>query len=127
LFEAPSGLVINELAMRPHNSGHWSIEGATTDQFEQHLRAVLDWPLGDTRPRARVSVMVNLLGGRATDLAASLPAAMAASPTAAIHLYGKSERPGRKLGHVTVLGDDLVEARDHARRAVAILQGGTPK
>jgi 5-(carboxyamino)imidazole ribonucleotide synthase len=127
LFEAPSGLVINELAMRPHNSGHWSIEGATTDQFEQHLRAVLDWPLGDTRPRARVSVMVNLLGGPATDLAASLPAAMAASPSASIHLYGKSERLGRKLGHVTVLGDDLVEARDHARRAVAILQGGTPK
>jgi 5-(carboxyamino)imidazole ribonucleotide synthase len=125
LFEAPNGLVINELAMRPHNSGHWSIEGATTDQFEQHLRAVLGWPLGDTKPRARVSVMVNLLGGRATDLAAALPAAMAASPRAAIHLYGKSEREGRKLGHVTVLGDDLVEARDQARRAVAILQGSS--
>jgi len=123
LFEAPSGLVVNELAMRPHNSGHWSIEGATTDQFEQHLRAVLDWPLGDTRPRARVTVMVNVLGGRATDLAAALPAALAASPTASIHLYGKSERPGRKLGHVTTLGDDLVETRDRARRAAAVLQG----
>jgi 5-(carboxyamino)imidazole ribonucleotide synthase len=124
LFEAPSGLVVNELAMRPHNSGHWSIEGATTNQFEQHLRAILDWPLGDIRPRARVTVMVNVLGGPTTNLAAALPAAMAASPNAAIHLYGKGERPGRKLGHVTVLGDDLVEARDSARRAVSILQGG---
>lgn len=125
LFEVPSGLVVNELAMRPHNSGHWSIEGATTNQFEQHLRAILDWPLGDIRPRARVTVMVNVLGGPSTDLAASLPAAMAASPNAAIHLYGKGERPGRKLGHVTVLGDDLVEAREKARRAVSILQGDT--
>lgn len=123
LFEAPGGLVVNELAMRPHNSGHWSIEGATTNQFEQHLRAILDWPLGDVRPRARVSVMVNVLGRPTTDLAASLPAALAASPTASIHLYGKSSRPGRKLGHVTVLGDDLVEARDRARRAASILQG----
>lgn len=125
LFEAPSGLVINELAMRPHNSGHWSIEGSTTSQFQQHLRAVLDWPLGDTRPRARVTVMVNLLGGPKTDLAASLPAALAASPTASIHLYGKSSRPGRKIGHVTTLGDDLVETRERARRAVAVLRGDT--
>jgi 5-(carboxyamino)imidazole ribonucleotide synthase len=125
LFEVRSGLMVNELAMRPHNSGHWSIEGATTDQFEQHLRAVLDWPLGDTRPRARVTVMVNVLGGQSTDLASALPAAMAASPTASIHLYGKRERPGRKLGHVTTLGDDLVETREQARRAVAILQGGS--
>jgi 5-(carboxyamino)imidazole ribonucleotide synthase len=123
LFEVPSGLVVNELAMRPHNSGHWSIEGATTSQFEQHLRAILDWPLGDIRPRARVTVMVNVLGGPSTHLAAALPEAMAASPNASIHLYGKSERPGRKLGHVTVLGDDLVEARDKARRAASILQG----
>jgi 5-(carboxyamino)imidazole ribonucleotide synthase len=123
LFEVPSGLLVNELAMRPHNSGHWSIEGATTDQFEQHLRAVLDWPLGDTRPRTRVTVMVNVIGGPSTDLAAALPAAMAASPTASIHLYGKSARPGRKLGHVTTLGEDLVETRERARRAVTILQG----
>jgi 5-(carboxyamino)imidazole ribonucleotide synthase len=123
LFEAPNGLVVNELAMRPHNSGHWSIEGATTSQFEQHLRAVLDWPLGETKPRARVTVMVNLLGGPHTNLATGLPAALAASPTASIHLYGKSARPGRKLGHVTTLGDDLVETRERARRAVAVLQG----
>ena len=124
LFEAPNGLLVNELAMRPHNSGHWSIEGATTSQFEQHLRAVLDWPLGDTKPRRRVAVMANLLGGPNTDLAVSLPAAMAASPTASIHLYGKGARPGRKLGHVTTLGDDVVETRERARRAVAVLQGG---
>lgn len=123
LFEAPNGLLVNELAMRPHNSGHWSIEGSTTSQFEQHVRAVLDWPLGDTRPRARSTVMVNLLGGPHTDLANSLPAAMAESPTASIHLYGKGARPGRKLGHVTTLGDDLVETRDRARRAVAVLRG----
>jgi 5-(carboxyamino)imidazole ribonucleotide synthase len=123
LFEAPNGLLVNELAMRPHNSGHWSIEGSTTSQFEQHLRAVLDWPLGDTKPRARTTVMVNLLGGPTTDLARSLPAAMAESPTASVHLYGKSARPGRKLGHVTTLGDDLVETRERARRAVAVLRG----
>jgi 5-(carboxyamino)imidazole ribonucleotide synthase len=124
LFEAPNGLLVNELAMRPHNSGHWSIEGSTTSQFEQHLRAVLDWPLGDAKPRRRVTVMANLLGGPSTDLATSLPAAMAASPTASIHLYGKSARPGRKLGHVTTLGDDVVETRERARRAVAVLHGG---
>ncbi|HTW21598.1 MAG TPA: 5-(carboxyamino)imidazole ribonucleotide synthase [Mycobacteriales bacterium] len=123
LFEAPNGLVVNELAMRPHNSGHWSIEGSTTDQFEQHLRAILDWPLGDVRPRARVTVMVNVLGGPSTDLAASLPAALEAAPTASIHLYGKAARPGRKIGHVTVLGDDLVDARAAARRAASILSG----
>ncbi|HEX3906520.1 MAG TPA: 5-(carboxyamino)imidazole ribonucleotide synthase [Mycobacteriales bacterium] len=123
LFEAPSGLLVNELAMRPHNSGHWTIEGSVTSQFEQHLRAVLDWPLGDTRPRAPVSVMVNLLGGEHTDLAASLPAALAAVPDASVHLYGKQARPGRKLGHVTVLGDDVVSVRERARRAVAVLRG----
>jgi 5-(carboxyamino)imidazole ribonucleotide synthase len=123
LFEAPTGLVINELAMRPHNSGHWSIEGSATSQFEQHLRAILDWGLGDTRPRAPVSVMVNLLGGEATDLATSLPAALAAVPEASVHLYGKATRPGRKLGHVTVLGDDVAGVRERAQRAVDILRG----
>jgi 5-(carboxyamino)imidazole ribonucleotide synthase len=123
LFEAPGGLLVNELAMRPHNSGHWSIEGATTSQFEQHLRAVLDWPLGDTSARAPVSVMVNLLGGDRTDLAASLPRALEAVPEAAVHLYGKQARPGRKLGHVTVLGSDVVTARERARLAVTILRG----
>ena len=123
LFEVPGGLLVNELAMRPHNSGHWSIEGATTSQFEQHLRAVLDWPLGDTTPRAPVAVMVNLLGGARTDLAESLPRTLGEVPEASVHLYGKSPRPGRKLGHVTVLGADLVEARERARRAVELLRG----
>jgi 5-(carboxyamino)imidazole ribonucleotide synthase len=84
---------------------------------------VLDWPLGETRPLAPVTVMVNLLGGEHTDLAANLPRALAAVPSASVHLYGKSPRPGRKLGHVTAMGDDLVEVRDRAREAVEILRG----
>jgi 5-(carboxyamino)imidazole ribonucleotide synthase len=123
LFEAPGGLIVNELAMRPHNSGHWSIEGSITSQFEQHLRAVLDWPLGDTGPRAPVVVMVNLLGGEHTDFATSLPRALDEVPEARVHLYGKQPRPGRKLGHVTVLGDDVVAARERARTAVRLLRG----
>ena len=123
LFEAPAGLVVNELAMRPHNSGHWTMDGSRTSQFEQHVRAVLDWPLGDPAPTAPVSVMVNLLGGEQTDLARTLPRALGEVPEAAIHLYGKSARPGRKLGHVTVCGTDLVEARERARHAVAVLRG----
>jgi 5-(carboxyamino)imidazole ribonucleotide synthase len=123
LFEAPGGLVVNELALRPHNSGHWSIEGAVTSQFEQHLRAVLDWPLGDTSPTAPVTVMVNVIGGPDTDLARSLPAAMAAVPEAHVHLYGKGTRPGRKLGHVTVCGTDVVDARERAREAATTLIG----
>jgi 5-(carboxyamino)imidazole ribonucleotide synthase len=123
LFEAPQGLLVNELAMRPHNSGHWSIEGSTTSQFEQHLRAVLDWPLGDTRTRAPFTAMANLLGGPATDLSVTLPAALAAVPSCSVHLYGKSARPGRKLGHVTALGDDVDETRERARKAVAVLRG----
>ena len=123
LFEARGGLVVNELAMRPHNSGHWSIEGAVTSQFEQHLRAVLDWPLGEPTPIKPVTVMVNLLGGANTDFATTLPAALDAVPEAHVHLYGKSPRPGRKLGHVTVLGDDVVAARDRARLAVRTLRG----
>ncbi|HEX3706166.1 MAG TPA: 5-(carboxyamino)imidazole ribonucleotide synthase [Mycobacteriales bacterium] len=123
LFEVPGGLLVNELAMRPHNSGHWSIEGSTTSQFEQHLRAVLDWPLGDTRIRTPYAVMVNLIGGSGTNLAKSLPAALGAVPNCSIHLYGKSARPGRKLGHVTALGSDLDETRERARTAVAVLRG----
>jgi len=123
LFEAPGGLVVNELAMRPHNSGHWTIEGAVTSQFEQHLRAVADWPLGETVALAPVTVMANLLGGPHTDLATGLPAALAAVPEAHVHLYGKTARPGRKLGHVTVLGNVVAEARERAHLAVAALRG----
>jgi 5-(carboxyamino)imidazole ribonucleotide synthase len=123
LFESGRGMLVNELAMRPHNSGHWSIEGATTSQFEQHLRAVLDWPLGDTRNRTPYIVMANLIGGSATNLAKSLPAALAAVPNCSVHLYGKSARPGRKLGHVTALGDDFEQTRERARTAAAVLRG----
>jgi len=124
LFEAPGGLLVNELAMRPHNSGHWSIEGSRTSQFEQHLRAVLDWPLGDPSPLAPVVVMANVLGGDATDLSRTLPIALAAEPSVSVHLYGKSARPGRKLGHVTTLGSDVATVRASARRAATLLRDG---
>lgn len=123
LFEAPGGLLVNELAMRPHNSGHWSIDGATTSQFTQHLRAVLDWPLGDPSPVAPVTVMVNVVGGARTDLETALPQALGAVPDAHVHLYGKTARAGRKLGHVTVVGTDVAAARERAGRAADILRG----
>ena len=109
LFETPRGLLVNELAMRPHNSGHWTIEGARTSQFEQHLRAVLDLPLGAPQPAAPQVVMANVFG--AADLAGAGPDVydryihvMAADPGVKVHMYGKAPRPGRKIGHVTVAG-----------------------
>jgi 5-(carboxyamino)imidazole ribonucleotide synthase len=121
LFETTDDrILVNELAMRPHNSGHWSIDGSTTSQFEQHLRAVLDLPLGATGTRDAWSVMVNILGGPADgDLTGRYPAAMADQPTAKFHLYGKEPRPGRKVGHVTVGGDELDEVVFQARAAAA--------
>ena len=121
LFETSDGrLLVNELAMRPHNSGHWTQDGAITSQFEQHLRAVLDLPLGDTALRAPWSVMVNILGGPATDsLADRLPAALEAHPAAKVHTYGKDPRPGRKVGHVNVAGADLDDVCYQARAAAA--------
>ena len=101
LFETPAGLLVNELAMRPHNSGHWTIEGARTSQFEQHLRAVLDLPLGAPTATAPHVVMANVLGGDDPDLHARLVHVMAADPGVKVHLYGKAVRPGRKIGHVT--------------------------
>jgi 5-(carboxyamino)imidazole ribonucleotide synthase len=125
LFQTGDGLLVNELAMRPHNSGHWTIEGARTSQFEQHLRAVLDLPLGSPGLAARHAVMVNILGGDDPDLHSRLIHVMAADPGVKVHLYGKAVRPGRKIGHVTVLGDDDVEVlRDRARRAAAYLRWG---
>lgn len=113
-------LLVNELAMRPHNSGHWTQDGAITSQFEQHLRAVLDLPLGDTALRAPHAVMINILGGPAEGtLAARLPDALAAHPSAKIHTYGKDPRPGRKVGHVNVAGDDLDSVVYEARAAAA--------
>ncbi|WP_081703933.1 5-(carboxyamino)imidazole ribonucleotide synthase [Leifsonia aquatica] len=125
LFETTDGrILVNELAMRPHNSGHWSIEGAVTSQFEQHLRAVLDLPLGETRQRDEWSVMVNILGGPAEgSLQDRYPAALAAHPEAKFHGYGKEPRPGRKVGHVTVGGDDLDDVVYRARAAAAYFEG----
>jgi 5-(carboxyamino)imidazole ribonucleotide synthase len=128
LFEVDGGpgaprLLVNELAMRPHNSGHWTIDGAVTSQFEQHLRAVLDLPLGDPRARAPWSVMVNVLGGRHEDLYRSYLHVMARDPGVKVHLYGKTVRPGRKVGHVTVTGDDLEDCRARARHAADFVTG----
>ena len=108
LFETTDGrILVNELAMRPHNTGHWSIEGAETSQFENHLRAVLDLPLGPTTARQPWSVMVNVLGGAVEDLVAQRAVALAAEPGVHVHLYGKAVKPGRKVGHVTATGTDL--------------------
>ncbi|WP_312293264.1 5-(carboxyamino)imidazole ribonucleotide synthase [Dermacoccus nishinomiyaensis] len=124
LFDVGGGeFVVNELAMRPHNSGHWSMDGSITGQFEQHLRAVLDLPLGDTRARAPWTVMGNVLGGEYEELYPTYKHLMARDPGLKIHLYGKGVRPGRKIGHVNVFGDDLVGLRARARHACDYLQG----
>ena len=120
---APPRVVVNELAMRPHNSGHWTIDGAVTSQFEQHLRAVLDLPLGDTAPVADWSVMVNLLGSELDNPLDAYPEVLARCPRARVHLYGKSVRPGRKLGHVTAYGPDLEACKREAALAIALLGG----
>jgi 5-(carboxyamino)imidazole ribonucleotide synthase len=125
LFEARGALLVNELAMRPHNSGHWTIEGARTSQFEQHLRAVIDLPLGAPALAAPGAVMVNVLGGADPGLRSRLVHVMAADPGVKVHLYGKAVRPGRKVGHVTVLGDDMADLADRARRAASYLSSGT--
>ncbi|MGY1550938.1 5-(carboxyamino)imidazole ribonucleotide synthase [Microbacterium sp. A588] len=119
LFETDDErILVNELAMRPHNSGHWSQDGAVTGQFEQHLRAVADLPLGDPTPRADWSVMVNILGGPAQGAFEDcFDAAMTEHPDAKIHIYGKAARPGRKVGHVNTTGDDLDDAVYTARAA----------
>ena len=126
LFETRDGRVlVNELAMRPHNTGHWSQDGAVTSQFENHLRAVLDLPLGDPRPRARWTVMVNILGGDrpVASLYAGYPHAFARDPRLRVHLYGKDVRPGRKVGHVNAYGEDLEEVLERARHAAAWFRG----
>ena len=115
--------VVNELAMRPHNSGHWTMDGAVTGQFEQHLRAVLDLPLGDPRPRQRYAVMANVLGGQDEELYSAYRHVMARDPGAKVHLYGKQVRPGRKIGHVTVCGSDLAELVERAEHAAGYLRG----
>ncbi|MCV2488551.1 5-(carboxyamino)imidazole ribonucleotide synthase [Geodermatophilus sp. YIM 151500] len=131
LFETADGVLVNELAMRPHNSGHWTMEGARTGQFEQHLRAVLDYPLGSTAMTAPVVVMANVLGGAAAAADWAGPGLdervhhlMAHWPDVKLHWYGKGQRPGRKLGHVTALGDDLAEVRARAVAAARYLADG---
>lgn len=127
LFDTGEELLINELACRPHNSGHWTIEGSATSQFANHLRAVLDWPLGDTAALAPAVVTVNVLGREdGFDPADGLAQALAV-PGAGVHLYGKQARPGRKLGHVTALGDDVHEVTARARSAAAALGEPMPE
>jgi 5-(carboxyamino)imidazole ribonucleotide synthase len=126
MFEARDGrILINELAMRPHNSGHFSIEGSVTSQFEQHLRAVLDLPLGSTAARAAHSVMVNLLGvDDSNNFVQAYDKALAAHPEAKIHTYGKGARAGRKMGHITVVSNDAAHALAEAKGAAAVLLQG---
>ncbi|MEW9547019.1 5-(carboxyamino)imidazole ribonucleotide synthase [Nonomuraea sp. NPDC050783] len=124
LFQTASGFVVNELAMRPHNSGHWTIEGARTSQFEQHLRAVLDLPLGSPTMTAQAVVMANLLGGDDPDLFKRYEHVLAHDPGIKLHFYGKQVRPGRKIGHVTALGSNLDEVRARARHAAVHLMTG---
>ena len=123
LFETADGVAVNELAMRPHNSGHWSIEGARTSQFEQHLRAVLDLPLGSPSTNAPYTVMANLLGGEDPDVYSRYLHVMAKDPGVKVHFYGKGVRPGRKIGHVTVMGDDYRDLLERARDAASYLRG----
>lgn len=131
LFETVDGeLLVNELAMRPHNSGHWTMDGAATSQFEQHLRAVLDYPLGATDPVVPVTVMANVLGAPeppAMTIDERLHHLFARYPDARVHLYGKDERPGRKIGHINLLGDDAAgsaELRERAESAAHWLSHG---
>lgn len=119
---ADGSVVVNELAMRPHNTGHWSIDGAVTSQFENHLRAVLDLPLGDPAARAPWTVMRNVLGGTRTDLVDGLRHVLARDPGLKVQLYGKDVVPGRKVGHVTSVGADLDEVRRRARQGASELR-----
>ncbi|MFF4170989.1 5-(carboxyamino)imidazole ribonucleotide synthase [Streptomyces sp. NPDC001744] len=124
LFETTDGrILVNELAMRPHNSGHWTQDGAITSQFANHVRAVLDLPLGDPRPRARWTVMCNVLGGDYPDMYSAYLHCMARDPQLKIHMYGKDVKPGRKVGHVNTYGDDLEDVLERARHAAGYLRG----
>lgn len=127
LFDTADGVLVNELAMRPHNSGHWTIDGAVTSQFENHLRAVLDLPLGDPSAIAAWSVMVNIVGPRDVEGLPPLHEAfrhvLARDPGLKVHLYGKEIRPGRKLGHVTVVGDNLPDLLARAHHAADYFTG----
>ncbi len=125
LFLVGDEFIINELALRPHNSGHWTIEGSKTSQFEQHLRAILDLPLGDTTRTSDWAVMGNILGGQKSDMYRPYLHLMARTPGLKFHHYRKEVKPGRKIGHVTLLGngDDLVELIQEVDHAVDYLSG----
>jgi len=123
LFDTGSEILVNELAMRPHNSGHWSMDGAVTSQFENHLRAVLDWPLGSPAATSPVTVMVNLLGKDLDDLHSAFRHVMARDPGIKVHLYGKSVKPGRKIGHVNVSGENRTDLTARAWHAADYLTG----
>ena len=126
IFVVGDHLIINELALRPHNSGHWSIEGSVTSQFEQHLRAVLDLPLGDTSLVAPYAVMGNVIGietDKSKDLYRPYLHLMARIPGLKVHQYMKELRPGRKVGHVTLLGENLLHLRSEVSHAVDYLSG----
>ncbi|MCF2588594.1 5-(carboxyamino)imidazole ribonucleotide synthase [Brevibacterium sp. UCMA 11752] len=123
LFETADGFLINEFAMRPHNTGHWTQDGAVTSQFEQHLRAVLDLPLGSPAAREDVSVMVNILGADHEDLYHPYLHVMAHDPAVKVHLYGKGVRPGRKVGHVNAYGQDADLVLARARHAADFIAG----
>jgi 5-(carboxyamino)imidazole ribonucleotide synthase len=114
---------INELALRPHNSGHWSIEGSHTSQFEQHLRAILDLPLGDTSMTTTFAVMGNIIGAAKTDMYRPYLHLMARTPQLKFHQYRKEVRPGRKIGHVTLCGDNVLELQHEVRHAIDYLSG----
>ncbi|WP_281245202.1 5-(carboxyamino)imidazole ribonucleotide synthase [Raineyella antarctica] len=124
LMEARDGrILVNELAMRPHNTGHWSIDGAHTSQFENHLRAIADLPLGDPASRASWTVMVNVLGGSREDLADGLLHVLSRDPQLKVELYGKAVKARRKVGHVTAYGPDLEDVRARAQHAAQYLMG----
>ena len=123
IFDTGTQFLVNELAMRPHNSGHWTMNGAVTSQFENHLRAVLDWPLGSPAMVAPHAVMVNLLGKDLDNLHSAFRHVMARDPGIKVHLYGKTVKPGRKIGHVNALGDNLEDLKQRAWHAADYLTG----
>ena len=123
MFVKGNQLFINELAMRPHNSGHWTIDGSVTSQFEQHLRAILDLPLGDTSMTSEYAVMGNVLGGDKQDMYRPYLHLLARTPKLKIHQYRKEVKPGRKIGHVTLLGENLVELTTEVQHAIDYMSG----
>lgn len=128
LFAKDGEITVNELAMRPHNTGHWTQDGCVTSQFEQHLRAVLDWPLGSVDTTAPYTVMVNTLGADVEPeepMEERVVEVMRQYPDAKVHLYGKGHRPGRKMGHVNVSGTDLDTVLERAKAAAHIIVNGT--